>query len=110
MARALRRQMRIFRRDALDLPLAGGGTAGTEVAPSYGFDEIRVFGRLPAGGGTLEVFQFLRANSTPVATNTIVLGAPGFMDASFPRTGELVAVSFTNGGVAQAPELLVTLA
>ncbi len=104
-----KRPLRIFRRNALDAQLAIAGTADSFNAPSYGWEVVTLFMRLTQAG-TLEVYQRLRSNSTYVLTDQYVFAAAGMLRDTVQVTGEHVRVLFTNGGVAQSPEILVGLA
>jgi hypothetical protein len=101
--------MRFFRRNATNVALAVGGIADSQNAPSYGWDEISIFVRMPSGGGTLDVLQRLNASSTYVTTDSFVLLAAGFISINVPRTGEHVRGRFTNGAVVQSPEIILGL-
>lgn len=104
----LRRPLRFLRRDSTYANVGAGGTV-TGGAPSYGRTVVTIYMSL-AQAGTLVVYQRLRANSTFAAVGTYPLAAAGVVSTSVQITGEHVEVIFTNGGVAQKPELLIGLA
>lgn len=104
-----KRPLRIFRRNSANALLGIGLTADSYNAPSYGWETLSLFMRLTQAG-TLEVYQRMRSNSTYVMTDQYVLAAAGVVRDTVQITGEHVRVLFTNGGVAQRPEIVATLA
>lgn len=111
--------LRVYRYDSSNAQLTGGSPGGSDGAapsagiPIRGFKKIKAFMRTPAGPATLTIQQYLKANSTPVATAILTTGG------SFPAeadnkdgtavVGELAAITLVNGATAQTPEVLVQL-
>lgn len=107
--RAEKRPLRCLRRDSTDTPVAIGGTVDSYGAPCYGWGVVNVQ-MLLTQAGTLVIYQRLRASSTWIAVATYALAAAGSVSDVVPVTGEQVRALFTNGGVQQSPEILVSLA
>jgi len=104
-----KRPLRVFRRNADDTQMIAGATADSYNAPSYGWEVATLFMRLTQAG-TLAVYQRLRGSSTYVLTDQYAFLAAGVLRDTVQVTGEHIRVLFTNGGVAQTPEILVGLA
>jgi hypothetical protein len=85
------------------------GTVDSFGAPSYGWEVVTLFADL-AQAGTVEVYQRLRGSSSWALTNQYVYAAAGILSDVVQVTGEQVRVLFTNGGVAQKPEMIFGLA
>lgn len=108
MAVTARRPLAFWRLDAAGSALGIGAAVNSGVAPAKGFEAMTVWMRL-VQAGTLEIQQRLRASSTWVTTNTYALPGAGVVSDAVLRSGELVRAVFTNGGVAQTPELILEL-
>lgn len=104
-----KRPYRFYRYDTTDGALGIAGVEDSGGAPSYGWETISIHMVLTQAG-TLVVYQRLRASSTWAITNTFAYLAAGVLDTVIPVTAEMVKIIFTNGGVAQAPEILCGLA
>jgi len=111
-AKIARRPLRILRSDSLDVALnpfpGAGSTIDSVGAPCFGWQVLTLFSR-HTQACTIQVFQRLRANSTFQVTDTWVYAGAGVLRAVVQLTGEHVRVLFTNGGVAQSPELICAM-
>lgn len=103
-----RRPCRILRLNSADTALIAAATADSYLAPSYGWEALTLAARLTQAG-TVEVYQRMRSSSSWMLTDQYVFAAAGVLRDTVQITDELVRVLFTNGGVAQSPEILATL-
>jgi hypothetical protein len=101
--------MRILRNNSASAQTGANATIDSFVAPSYGWTVVPILMTLTQAG-TLEIYQRLRSNSSWSLTDQFILPAAGIVRTSVQITGEQVRALFTNGGVAQTPELLIAMA
>ncbi len=107
--------LRVYRYDSKSAQLGASAadSGAPAVIPILGYKKIKAFLRTPSGPATLVIQQYMKANSTAVATATFTTAAPfpAEVDSGdgVPVVGELAGITLTNGPTAQIPECLVRL-
>ncbi len=104
-----RRPMRILRNNSASSQTAIAGTIDSFGAPSYGWTVVTILMTLTQAG-TLEIYQRLRSDSSWTLTDQFVYAGAGVLRTSVQITGEQARALFTNGAVAQTPQLLIGMA